>query len=276
MAQHPFITTRWLQANNLIENDNWKICRNLQNEITSFCYIPNNQIKSIFLGTFPIFEISEGENVHQHLEFFYGSLDNHFWPILTEILGQPTNTVNHRIQILNDNSFGITDILLDLIRNPINSNSDRDLYPIIYNNIVDILINNPTIENVFITSGGRGQIQNLGENNKSVAAWLKDSINHLNPVGFNHNGYVKQILVNERAFNLIYLYSPGNNANIPISGILNSNNFFGDNNININRFRDLQWSYFLNLYHFNGANPHLNNLIETINQNDQLLIFFQQ
>jgi hypothetical protein len=44
MAQHPFTTGRWLHVNNHQENENWHIARNKQNEVTSFCYVPNKEI----------------------------------------------------------------------------------------------------------------------------------------------------------------------------------------------------------------------------------------
>ena len=84
MAQHPFTTGRWLEANHLQENENWQIARNKKNEVTSFCYVPNKDIKSIFLGTFPIYEISENNTIGIHPEFFYGSNVNSFWPTLPE------------------------------------------------------------------------------------------------------------------------------------------------------------------------------------------------
>jgi hypothetical protein len=72
MAQHPFTTGRWLEANHLQENENWQIARNKKNEATSFCYVPNKDIKSIFLGTFPIYEISENILLAFIQSFFMG------------------------------------------------------------------------------------------------------------------------------------------------------------------------------------------------------------
>ena len=204
MAQHPFITGRWLQANNLQENENWHIQRNQQNQVTSFCYVPNNQIKSIFLGTFPIYEISEGEN-QGNFEFFYGSCKNKFWPTLNNLFQQPINTVQQRIELLNTIEIGISDILLEIERiQPILS-EDKNLMEIRYNKILEIIEIYPTIKNIFITSGGKGRILNLTNNNKSVGTWFKDSILNFNPIGFNQVGYVKQITVHGFEFNLIYL-----------------------------------------------------------------------
>lgn len=276
MTRHPFISGRWLKQNNLQENENWHIKRNLQYEITSFCYVPHNNVESIILGSFPIYEMAEGENRNNHLEFFYGSNDNKFWPILKTLLKAPIETIKDRINLLNRSSLGITDILFDLERNPFNSHSDRDLFPIKYNNIIEILTNFSRIKNIFITSGGVAEISTLNGNNKSVATWFRDSIMHKHPIGFNHNGFVKKISVSGMNFNLIYLYSPSPQANISLQGILNSNNYFGNKRIDIEVFRTLQWCYFLNSYHFKGSNNHVKEIADFINQNNQLVNLFKK
>ena len=251
MAQHPFISGRWLKHNKLQENENWHISRNHQNEVTSFCYISTKKIKSIFLGSFPIYQMSEGKNQNDLIEFYYGSNDNKFWPLLSRLLTFPIDTIQSRIDLLNLFSIGITDILLDIKRYPDNSNSDKDLFPFKYNDILELLNNYPLIKNIFITSGGVAGVAKLNSKNKSVATWLRDSIIHKNPKGFNYHGFVKNIIINSLNFNLIYLYSPSDNENIPIQGILNRNNNFDIPNLNIELFREYQWEYFLKKYHFN-------------------------
>ncbi len=220
MAQHPFTTGRWLQANNLIENENWHIKRNQQNQVTSFCYVPNNQIKSIFLGTFPIYEISEGEN-QGNLEFFYGSCENKFWPTLNNLFQQPINTVPQRIKLLDSLEIGISDVLLEIERIQPRLSEDKNLQDVRYNKILEIIEIYPTIKNIFITSGGVAETPNLGAKNKNVGTWFKHSIPPNLRNGFNKKGYVKEITVNGFILKLIYLYSPSNSSNISISGILN-------------------------------------------------------
>ena len=261
MAQHPFITGRWLQANHQQENENWHIARNQQNEVTSFGYVPNNQIKSIFLGTFPIYEISEGEN-QGNLEFFYGSCENKFWPTLNNLFQQPINTVQNRIELLDNIEIGISDILLEIERIQPMLSKDKNLQEVKYKDILELIEKFPTIKNIFITSGGKNAIPNLNANNKSTGTWLKDSISHFNPTGFNNVGYVKVITVNGIKFNLIYLCSPSNNANVAIQGILNNNHNFGLQNLDINLFRQYQWKYFIDIYHL-GVIPDIpNQLVE--------------
>lgn len=255
MAQHPFTTNRWLNANHLQENENWHIARNEQNEVTSFCYVPNKEIRSIFLGSFPIFQISEGDN-QGNLEFFYGSCENKFWPILNSIFNLPINNVSDRINLAIDLKIGITDILLNIDRELPESSNDKFLQaiPTKYNNIVQLLYKFPTIKNIFITSGGRAAIPNLIDNNngnRNVGTWLRDSLNEHLVQGFNQNGFVKEIRIDNSILRLIYLYSPSDNVNIPISGILNRNNNFGIPNMNINLFRRYQWEYFIKKHHFN-------------------------
>ena len=250
MAQHPFTTGRWLEANNLQKNENWHIARNEQNEVTSFCYVPKKDIKSIFLGTFPIYEISEGVNNRNHPEFFYGSLDHDFWPSLSDIFNLNTTNTKERLSLLETINIGISDILLETNRIRPFYSDDENLEKIKYNDICELLKAIPNIENIFITSGGVSAVPNLNSK-KNVASWFKDYSSKFKFTGFNKKGYVKKIEIDGIPLKLIYIYSPGNLANTPIQGILNRNNNFGIPNMNIDLFRRYQWEYFIKKYHFN-------------------------
>jgi G:T/U-mismatch repair DNA glycosylase len=250
MAQHPFTTGRWLHVNNHQENENWHIARNKQNEVTSFCYVPNKEIKSIFLGTFPIYEISEGDN-DGNIEFFYGSCDNKFWSTLKHIFQQPINTASQRIDILQSQRIGITDILLDIDRIVPNINLDNNLSANRYNDLIELISEFPSIKNIFITSGKIGSIPNLNNSNKSVATWFKNSLVNFNPIGFDQHGFKKQITVQNINFNLIYLFSPSKANNLYLQRLLNENKNFNIENFNVTDFRNLQWEYFIKKYHLN-------------------------
>lgn len=275
--EHPFTSNRWFNnINNLELLNKWFINRNINNEVLSFAYMPDKEIKSIFLGTFPIWEIVNGELNNQNLEFFYGSVVNDFWNCLGQITGEPIDDLNNRITTLDNLKIGITDILQKIDREPANCNSDRCLTGLNYNSILDLKTFFPNLKNIFITSGGKGPIGNLN-NNKSVATWLKDSLNNNHIEGFNLNEFVKPITINEIQFNLIYLYSPSNSTNIPIQGILNAHNNFGIPNLNIQTFRKLQWGYFLRKFHFSEINIDNNNVEQIwniVNENELLLNYF--
>lgn len=274
METHPFTTGRWFGN---INNPN--LLEKWINNNDYFAYMPNKEIKSIFLGTFPIWQISTGEVADENFEFFYGSSVNDFWSCLGDIFEVEVNIIENGLSILEDYNLGITDILKKVDRNPENDNGDIALTQLCYNNIVGLKNEFPKIENIFITSGGKRRIGNLNANNKNVATWLKNSfvLQGFNLTGFNQNGFVKRVSVNDWNFNLISLYSPSNNANCSIQGILNTNGNFGVNNLDIGAFRRLQWGYFLRKYHLgeNNNNNIIENIWEDVNNNQALVDFFE-
>lgn len=270
--QHPFTSGRWvsnINDKNILQN--WFIEKDEQNQnkVKCFGYMPDKNLDSILLGTFPIWEIVSGPTGGQNLEFFYGSVVNDFWNCLGSIFNNDVSTVANRISILDKCKIGLTDILETIDRTLNNCNLDSCLTAINYNDILHLKTNFPALKNLFITSGGRGAVANLNANNKSVATWLRDSVNHHRITGFNQPGFVKQITINNIPFNLIYLYSPGNSANVAVQGVLNANQSFGIHGLTISEFRRLQWSYFLNRYHTNGDCK-----IE-LTLNDQLRSYFE-
>lgn len=279
MAQekHPFTSNRWLENNNNpLLQEKWFSNRNTFEETISFGYMPSKEVKSIFLGSFPIWEITIGPNERRNLEFFYGSIVNEFWNCLGNISEMPTNDLNSRISIIETYNIGITDILETVYRFPDNSNSDYSLTAINYNNIINLKEAFPLLENIFITSGGKGPINNLNDNNKNVATWLKDSLRDQNIMGFNTKGFVKTIYINNIKFNLIYLYSPSRDANRPLQRTINQNNNFGIDNLNIEEFRKLQWGYFIKKYHIGETtNDTINSIFNKVTNNQNLLNYFE-
>jgi len=248
--QHAFTSGRW--RGKITDQDvlkNWFVSNNEQNEILSFGYMPVADIESIFLGTFPIWQIVTGPVGGSNLEFFYGSVVNDFWNCLGNISNSTVTTVAERINILDNYKIGLTDILETVLRSPYDCSSDSCLTAIRYNDILNLKANFPALKNIFITSGGRGPVANLNGNNNSVATWFKDAVSNYVTTGFNRAGFVKNITVNHIPFNLIYLYSPGNSANVAIQGVLNGNKNFGIPSLTIGELRRLQWCYFLNKYH---------------------------
>jgi G:T/U-mismatch repair DNA glycosylase len=237
--------------------------------------MPNKEVKSIFLGSFPIWEIVRGPIDGNNLEFFYGSIVNDFWNCLGGISNIDVNNLNNRMSILDNFKIGITDILKIINRNPESCNSDSCLTCIEYNDILDLKKHFPKLENIFMTLGGKGPIGNL--NNKSVATWFKNSLQGNQLQGFNLNNFVKNISIGSKKLNLIYLYSPSPQANVSIQGVLNKNNNFDIQNITIQQFRRLQWCYFLRKYHFAEANniETIEDIWNQVNNNQELVNFFE-
>lgn len=267
---HPFITSRWFDVNHkhVIENE-WFISE----DKSSFAFVPTPDIKSIFLGSFPTYEIC-GDNVNNNLvEFFYGSAVNNFWPILGSIFDREAGTFEDRAGILRAHKIGITDILRKVDREPWNRSQDSCLTAIEYNDILALIKKFPTIKNIFITSGGREPIVHLNYNNRNVATWFRDSVQNEILYGFNQNGFVKPVTINEIDINLVYLYSPSNLGNRPIQGILNNHDF----EVDIAKFRKIQWAYFLNKLHFNDVyvSPTVAALLQIVANDLQLTNFFE-
>jgi G:T/U-mismatch repair DNA glycosylase len=251
---HPFISGRWKRNNVGHSDENWFLGKNQFDEVESFAYMPRKECNSIFLGTFPIWEIVTGKVSERNQEFFYGSGVNDFWPCLSDISSFKFDCFSDRVKILSSLNTGITDVLLSITRDSYNSSEDLSLNHIKYNDILSLKKSYPELKNIFLTSGGRGPIPKLASKTKSAASWFRDSLSDSRPKGFSKNSFIKRISVEGVVFNLIYLYSPSDSANIPIQGILNRNNNFGIENLNIKKFRKLQWSYFLCKYS-NNENP---------------------
>ena len=103
---HPFISGKW-QDNILPRPTAPSWFTNNQ----SFAYVPNENIQSLFLGTFPTYEVVNFIRHNGNMEFFYGSKENSFWPLLEMISGHPTNSENDLLNLVNQTNFGVTDIL---------------------------------------------------------------------------------------------------------------------------------------------------------------------
>lgn len=258
--KHPFLSGRW---SNLINNDlilkNWFINNTSNNDTKCFGYMPNREVRSLFLGSFPINDIVDGPISEKNLEFFYGSIKNDFWPCLGSIFGRSVINLEDRIQLLHEYNIGITDILSETTRNEKSSNLDKDIASVSYNNLLSLKNTYPNLKNIFITSGGKSPIPKLNSKNGNVGTWFRDSISKYNPKGFNKYGFVKEITVADFDFNLIYLFSPSNSANLARKRELNQNKNFGFDNLLINDYRKMQWSYFINEYHLKESKSIINN-----------------
>lgn len=279
IEQHPFTTNRWLQnIEDPLIRSKWFISENHEgkNLPLSFAYMPNKNVKSIILGTFPIWQISSGPFPgNPNMEYFYGSVANNFWDCLGSITGNDVNNLNDRLGVLNNSKIGITDILGKIKRDPNHCNSDKCITAINYNDILILKEHFPALKNIFVTSGGRGPVLNLNGNNGNAARWLKNSVANQNISGFNQPGFVKSISINQIEFNLVYLFSPSKTANRYLKRKMNEHNNFGIQNLSIQEFRKMQWAYFLRTYHFGeNVNFTIDGLWNTVINNHYLVDFF--
>ncbi len=263
---HPFISGLWdihLPAQREYWFDNGQ----------SFGYFPSNNVKSIFLGSFPVYDVVHYNNLYDNKAFFYGVTGNRMWPILSKISSYQLKKEDDIFKLLQKAKFGITDVLRKVNRESQKAVDDA-LTPLLFNDIIDLWQHFPNLTNIYVTSGGSGAVNS---NHIHVAGRLKkyfDSMQH-QYIGFNIKSYKKTIKIYKdskllRAFNLISLLSPSMGANPAIQGIINANPAIQQlvNNLpsqvimptKVDNARILQWSYFLQNSDF-IINNELNNFL---------------
>ncbi|MES2654265.1 MAG: hypothetical protein V4620_01680 [Bacteroidota bacterium] len=109
--------------------------------------------KCLIIGTFPTYR----DNYANTFSWYYGNRDNMFWKVIVEIFS--TNfkyyegelAIKERKKFFEVNELGIIDIMSKCYRKN-KSSSDLDLFPIIYTDVVKILIDNSNIEKIVLTS----------------------------------------------------------------------------------------------------------------------------
>jgi G:T/U-mismatch repair DNA glycosylase len=162
LEKHQFILS-W--SSELPENLKTKFADSWINneEFGYFGFIPKNPV-ALFLGTFPVPETKTSG-------FFYHSDANLFWKALSIITGSDLVSLENKLSWLSTNRIAITDILYQAQRMDKDciSRADRDLKPIHLNNILKLIEQNPTISDIFLTSGGPKSKSLSG---KSAGGWL--------------------------------------------------------------------------------------------------------
>jgi len=122
-------------------------------------FIPTNA-KTLIIGTIPPprFCKMPNELYDDDVNFYYGSKDNYFWPLVGEIFQEQfefknnKSSINQRKTFLEKLNIGITDIINSCIHSD-NSAKDDDLKEIVQKNIKSILSKYPSIETLIYTSG---------------------------------------------------------------------------------------------------------------------------
>jgi G:T/U-mismatch repair DNA glycosylase len=169
-----------------------------------FGFIPP-MATALFLGTFPVPE-------QRTTGFFYHSDANLFWKILDEISGQDLSRLENRFEWLIRNKLGITDILKQAQRTDARckSRADIDLKAIHFNNVLNMLIEHESIQDIYLTSGGPSSKSLTGH---SAGGWFgmhirKETSKNIKKVSCNGATLKIRIPILNRDLNLHYLITP--------------------------------------------------------------------
>ena len=167
-------------------------------------YIPEGATKLI-IGTMPPFRFctSGGRTLHDNdVDFYYGSRDNHFFYLLSEVTGTPlefvntTEAVNQRKQLLKQLHIGITDIVGSCIHRN-GKSDDASLFSIEPKPLDKLLLEHPNIEKLIYTS--RTEVQKL------INRFFADKGPHTRA---KDNTQKESVWINGRQYGVTRLYSP--------------------------------------------------------------------
>lgn len=167
-------------------------------------YIPEDATKLI-IGTMPPFRFcaSGGRALyHDDVDFYYGSRDNYFWKLLSEVTGTPlefantTEAVNQRKQLLQKLHMGITDIIGSCIHRN-GKSDDASLLSIQPKPLDKLLLEHPKIEALIYTS--RSEVK------KQINRFFAHKGPHPKT---NEHAWEESVWINSREYAVIRLYSP--------------------------------------------------------------------
>lgn len=215
-----------------------------------FGFIPE-KTTALFIGTFPVPE--QGKT-----GFFYHSGANLFWKILKELTGQNLSSLEQKMNLLSNLNLGITDILCKAQRTDENcsSRADSDLKAICFNNISNVLSDFPSIEDIYLTSGGPSSRSLSG---KSAGGWLglhlREATNRsIKRISSDGATLKIRLQPNGRELKLHYLITPApqdnqlgkylrDNANV--RAVLEQINLFQELTDNKEKYKAIQWATYL-------------------------------
>lgn len=114
-------------------------------------YVPQNA-RYLILGSFQGKQaVKDSLDWVPSYDWFYGTLRNHFWPILAAVYDKELSNLQAKQALFTELGIAITDIIYQCDRRD-GSNLDSNLVNIVYNSaIVEIIDANP-IEKIFFTS----------------------------------------------------------------------------------------------------------------------------
>ncbi len=167
-------------------------------------FVPEEATKLI-IGTIPPYRfcITPKELYDGDVDFYYGSKDNYFWDLLSELTGARLDKENTQTAIVQRKSLlenlhtGITDII-DQCTHIDGKSDDLSLNDIVLKPLNELLSNYPKIDTLIYTS-----------------KFIIKQINKIADVTY-HTWKVPQkegsIVINGKKYNVIVLYSPSPSA----------------------------------------------------------------
>ncbi len=167
-------------------------------------FIPQKATKLI-IGTMPPYRfcIKPKELLDGDVDFYYGSKDNYFWDLLSEVTGIQLNqenskeTINQCKSLLTTLNIGITDIVEKCIHKDKKSD-DASLEIITLKPIKELLLQNPQIDTLIYTS-----------------AFVIKQVNQIADKSY-HNWKIPNktgtVIMNGKEYNVVVLYSPSPTA----------------------------------------------------------------
>ena len=168
-------------------------------------YIPERAEKLI-IGTIPPYRFCCGEKEKLYetdVDFYYGSRDNYFWDIMSDITGVKLQHINSeeavqkRKELLNSLNVGITDIIESCIHKD-GKSDDASLCDIKTKDIALLLSEHQNINELIYTS--RFVIRQMNESVKTNHSWS------------NEKKLDGSIVINGKKYNVRVLYSPSPQA----------------------------------------------------------------
>ena len=189
----------------------------------------DDNTKTLIIGTTPPMRFTQGlEKKPDDVEFYYGSRDNYFWDLMSDIFNvsisrnNNSQAIDERKKLLQKYNIGLVDIVLEFERTE-NNASDNNLRVIKFQNIYDILKTYPKIEKIFFTgySGSRSAesltLKHLSEYKVYNTVLSKESPKH------------KMFKIENREIHSYSLYSPSPAARKKYDVILQQyRTFFND------------------------------------------------
>lgn len=173
-------------------------------------FIPNNATKLI-IGTIPPERFFKKNLSECDVNFYYGSHDNAFWKLISEIANidflrkNNSEEIDKRKNFLSNNGIGICDIVKKTYRKN-GSSLDRDLDIVEFLDIADILEKHPTINTLIYTSDSGGVKSFM---TKYLKSKFSKEICH-RTIDKTQRKYSLEI--NNRKYNVEILYSPSPTA----------------------------------------------------------------
>lgn len=161
--------------------------------------------KTLICGTFP------PVRSRWSYEFFYPNKRNHLWPVLAAVAGKTLQhfegqpAVEERKQLLKHLKTGITD-MGHTIKRLVDNSADENLAIVEYMNILQLLLDHPSIEKILFTSSS-GKVSAVGwfAGYAKQVGWQYKFLKTARP-------WKAEFLLEDRIIQLRVLYSPSPRA----------------------------------------------------------------